>query len=153
MEIGTSSKLRGNPAQKSTETVIFAYFRIVSHILSARFARFAHLLHVFAQSLHAFATFCKNVEQNTRKRAKIDAKTCKTCAKTCRTCANTCKTCANTRKRAKMRENHGLGGLSRRISKTYRFPYRPPMCSADSQPSGEELEKVRLFEVTLPRAK
>ena len=74
MEIGTSSKLRGNRAQQSAKNRDFVgvFWRILRklHVFAQVLRVFVQVVHVVAQVLHVFAQKRATCAQNTRKCAK-----------------------------------------------------------------------------------
>ena len=86
MEIGTSSNLRGNPAEKCAKN---HDFRVFSRIF-AYFHVFCTFLRKFCTFLRKFCTFSRNLRNNVQQLREnvqhLRKKACKTCAK----CANMC---------------------------------------------------------------
>ena len=55
MEIGTSSNLRGNPAEKCVKNHVFSRMIACFRVFSRNLHVFAQVLHVSAQMMHVFA--------------------------------------------------------------------------------------------------
>ena len=122
MKIGRSSNLHENPKEQMRQKPCFFTVFLCVFAYSQYFARFCASFARFCANVARFRIICATTCKNC-------AKTCKNCAKTCKTCAKTCKIRENTRKCAKITV---FNAFLRRISKTYRFSYRPPLRSSET---------------------